>query len=231
MITAGEIYTHGYNQKYQLNNIYNIIGYCPQFDALLTGLTCRQSLEIFAMVRGVSPNRVKSYVEYFAQQLDFIQHIDKKALQLSGGNKRKLSTALALIGNSSVIFLDEPSTGMDPATKRNLWNFIIQLRNDGKSVVLTSHSIEECEALCTRMTVLVNGQSKCLGSSQHLKNKFCKGFELKIKAKQNVNLNNVKNFVLHTFGGAIFKYEMIIVLGILMKFLIFHGFKRNLVLS
>lgn len=94
---------------------------------------------------------------------------------------------------------------MDPATKRNLWNFIIKLRNDGKSVVLTSHSIEECEALCTRMTVLVNGQCKCLGSSQHLKNKFCKGFELKIKAKSNANLNGVRNFVIHTFGNAIFK--------------------------
>lgn len=111
MITDGEIYTHGYNQKYQLSKIYNVIGYCPQFDALLAGLTCRQSLEIFAMIRGVSPCRVKSYVEFYAKQLDFIQHIDKKALQLSGGNKRKLSTALALIGNSKVIFLDEPSTG------------------------------------------------------------------------------------------------------------------------
>lgn len=107
MITDGEIYTHGYNQKYQLSKIYNMIGYCPQFDALLSGLTCRETLEIFAMIRGVSPSRVKSYVEYYANQLDFIQHIDKTALQLSGGNKRKLSTALALIGNLKVIFLGE----------------------------------------------------------------------------------------------------------------------------
>lgn len=105
MITSGEIYTHGHNQKYQLSKIYSLIGYCPQFDALLPGLSCRDALQIFAMIRGVSPNRVKSYVEYYAKQLDFIQHIDKKAMQLSGGNKRKLSTALALIGNSSVIFL------------------------------------------------------------------------------------------------------------------------------
>lgn len=105
MITSGEIYTHGFNQKYQLSKIYNLIGYCPQFDALLPGLSCRDTLKIFAMVRGVPLKRVKSYVEFYAQQLDFIQHIDKKAMQLSGGNKRKLSTALALIGNSSVIFL------------------------------------------------------------------------------------------------------------------------------
>lgn len=105
MITDGEIYTHGYNQKYELSKIYNMIGYCPQFDALLAGLTCRETLEIFAMIRGVSPGCIKPYVEYYARQLDFIQHIEKTALQLSGGNKRKLSTALALIGNLNVVFL------------------------------------------------------------------------------------------------------------------------------
>lgn len=75
-------------------------------------------------------------------------------------------------------------TGLDPATKRNLWNIVNQSRNAGKSIILTSHSMEECEALCTRITVMVNGESKCLGSSQHLKNKFCRGFQLQIKINQ-----------------------------------------------
>lgn len=127
--------------------------------------------------------------------------------------------------------------GMDPATKRNLWNVIIQSRDGGKSIILTSHSMEECEALCTRITVFVNGQSKCLGSSQHLKSKFCKGFELKIKVKQDeemqrygtqlnalhmnlliyrkclnyyfsLNMIEVKNFILQMFNGAIFRYAI-----------------------
>lgn len=206
-ISAGEIFTNGFNQKYQLSNIYEIIGYCPQFDALLPSLTCREIMEIFAMLRGIPADQVTYYVENCARNLDFIQHIDKIVKQLrwvsfvsvnlfdfssiscfssllSGGNKRKLSTSLAFIGNLSVILLDEPSAGMDPATKRNLWNAIIQLRESGKSIVLTSHSMEECEALCTQITVLVNGKCKCLGSSQHLKNKFNKGFELKIKVKR-----------------------------------------------
>lgn len=128
MITAGEIYTHGYNQKYQLSKIYNIIGYCPQFDALLSGLTCRETLEIFAMVRGVSPKRVKPYVEYYAKQLDFIEHIDKRSMQLSGGNKRKLSTALALIGNSSVIFLGKCKWKLRIVLLRKIGNIFILLR-------------------------------------------------------------------------------------------------------
>lgn len=88
---------------------------------------------------------------------------------------------------------------MDPATKRNLWNVIIQSRDGGKSIILTSHSMEECEALCTRITVFVNGQSKCLGSSQHLKSKFCKGFELKIKVKQDEEMQRygTQSNVLH----------------------------------
>lgn len=102
---------------------------------------------------------------------------------LSGGNKRKLSISLAMMGDLSVILLDEPTSGMDPISKRNVWNIITQLQLDGKSIVLSTHSMEDCEALCTRVAILVDGKCKCLGSSEHLINKFCKGFELKIKVK------------------------------------------------
>lgn len=82
MITSGQIFTQGFNQKYQLQKIYKVIGYCPQFDALLNGLTCRETLEIFAMLRGIPSQDVKHYIENAAQSLDFIQHIDKKVKQL-----------------------------------------------------------------------------------------------------------------------------------------------------
>jgi ATP-binding cassette subfamily A (ABC1) protein 3 len=117
----------------------------------------------------------------------------------SGGNKRKLSTALALIGNLSLIFLDECSSGMDPKAKRQLWSIITKTRNAGKAVILTSHSMQECEALCTKLAIMVDGTFSCLGSIQHLKNKFSKGFVLTIKmAKRddqdhlNLVLNKVK---------------------------------------
>lgn len=82
IISAGEILTHGLSQKYQLNQIYKIIGYCPQFDALLAGLTCRETLQIFAMLRGIPTQDIKLYIESVAQGLDFIQHIDKKVEHL-----------------------------------------------------------------------------------------------------------------------------------------------------
>lgn len=82
MISSGEIFTQGFNQKTQMQDIYKIIGYCPQFDALLGNMTCRETLEIFAMVRGVPVQDVKYYTENGAKSLDFIQHIDKKIKQL-----------------------------------------------------------------------------------------------------------------------------------------------------
>lgn len=77
---------------------------------------------------------------------------------------------------------------MDPGAKRNLWNMVSKIRSSGKSIVLTSHSMEECEALCTRLAIMVNGEFKCLGSVQHLKNKFSKDFLLTIKIQKNTEV-------------------------------------------
>ncbi|KAK1344440.1 hypothetical protein QTO34_013134 [Cnephaeus nilssonii] len=89
----------------------------------------------------------------------------------NGGNKRRLSTAIALMGKPTVILLDEPSTGMDPVARRLLWDALIQARESGKTIIITSHRMEECDAFCTRLAIMVKGKFVCLGSPQHLKNK------------------------------------------------------------
>ena len=101
---------------------------------------------------------------------------------LSGGNKRKLSFAIATLGNPAIIFLDEPSSGMDPESRRFMWNAIAKFsgRNSKNSVILTTHLMEEAEALGTRIGIMVNGAFHCLGSAQYLKNRFGKGYELEI---------------------------------------------------
>lgn len=98
----------------------------------------------------------------------------------SGGNKRKLSVAIAMLGNPPIVFLDEPSTGMDPKARRFMWNVINRISNLRKqsSVILTTHSMEEAEALSTKMCIMVNGTMKCLGSVQHIKSKYGKVFYL-----------------------------------------------------
>lgn len=212
--SSGDAWVKGISLRSGMNRVYQQIGYCPQFDALLDDLTGRETLQIYALLRGVRRKDVRNVTLSLAEDLNFLKHIDKKVKEYSGGNKRKLSTALALIGNPSVVYLDEPTTGMDPGAKRQFWNMICKVRSAGKSIVLTSHSMEECEALCTRLAIMVNGEFKCLGSTQHLKNKFSKGFllTLKLKKEENVQLQfqrveAVKAFVASKFSGAVLKEE------------------------
>lgn len=97
--------------------------------------------------------------------------------------RRKLSTSLAVMGDLSVVLMDEPTSGMDVISRQNVWNVIAELQKDGKSVLFSSHCMEDYEALCTRMAILVDGECRCIGSSQSLKSRYCRGLELKIKVK------------------------------------------------
>jgi ATP-binding cassette subfamily A (ABC1) protein 3 len=206
-ISEGEAFVNGLSLKMNMKNVHKITGYCPQFDALIDNLTGRETLKLFAMSRGVPKYKVNDVILKIAEDFNFTKHLDKKVKQYSGGNRRKLSTAVALLGNPVIIYLDEPTTGMDVASKRNLWDVVCNVRNAGKTIVLTSHSMEECEALCTRLVIMVNGQFKCLGSIQHLKSKFGQGFDLVVKLKRIAELierekNEVKKFIDEEFPGA-----------------------------
>lgn len=94
----------------------------------------------------------------------------------------QLTFAISMISNRSVVMLDEPSTGMDPQSKRKLWNVIMQnLTGGDRGGILTTHSMEEADALCDRIGIMAKGQLRCIGSSQHLKNKFASGYILDAK--------------------------------------------------
>lgn len=211
-ISSGQAWVKGINLKSNMNEVHKHIGYCPQFDAVLEDLTGRETMKIFALIRGIPDESIKYASEKLAMELNFMQHIDKRIKEYSGGNKRKLSTALALLANPTVVYLDEPTTGMDPGAKRQLWNVILNVKKSGKSIVLTSHSMEECEALCTRLAIMVNGEFKCIGSTQHLKNKFSKGYFLTVKIKKSaLQVNNthgrqaVKTYIMDHFEGAMLR--------------------------
>lgn len=108
----------------------------------------------------------------------------KHADTLSGGNKRKLQTAIALLGNPLVVLLDEPSAGMDPAARRFMWQIVsgIGIERQNTSVILTTHSMEEAEALATKMGILVHGGIfRCMGTADDIKKKFGSGYEILLK--------------------------------------------------
>ena len=128
---------------------------------------------------------------------------DRISGDFSGGNKRKLSTAIALVGDPSVICLDEPTSGMDAKARRFLWNDILSLIKENRIVILTSHTMEECEALCTRLVIMVNGQFKCLGSLQHLKSKFGNGYKLAVRLDEFTNREDFFQFMKSNFPDSI----------------------------
>lgn len=137
--------------------------------------------------------------------------------------RNRVNTAIGLLGDPQVIYLDEPTTGecrflrrlrrgvfagLDPESKRKIWDVICKLRDAGKCIVLTSHSMEECEALCTRVSIMVNGSFKCLGSIPHIKNKYAQDCSLTIRSNRDatdLDIAAIVDFVQQNFKGAVLK--------------------------
>ncbi|XP_074202604.1 phospholipid-transporting ATPase ABCA3 isoform X2 [Camelus bactrianus] len=209
-ITSGDAFVGGSSISSDIGKVRQQIGYCPQFDALLDHMTGRETLVMYARLRGIPERHIGACVENTLRGLLLEPHANKLVRTYSGGNKRKLSAGIALLGEPAVIFLDEPSTGMDPVARRLLWDTVARARESGKAIVITSHSMEECEALCTRLAIMVQGQFKCLGSPQHLKSKFGSGYSLRAKIRsdgQQEALEEFKAFVDLTFPGSVLEDE------------------------
>uniref|UniRef100_A0A803V3Y8 ATP binding cassette subfamily A member 12 n=1 Tax=Ficedula albicollis TaxID=59894 RepID=A0A803V3Y8_FICAL len=159
---------------------WSLFGYCPQEDALDDLLTVEEHMYYYARLHGIPERDIKGVVLQLLHRLNLTAYKDRVTSMCSYGTNRKLSTALALIGNPSILLLDEPSSGMDPNAKRHLWKIISEEVQNKCSVILTSHSMEECEALCTRLAIMVNGSFQCIGSLQHIKSRFGRGFTVKM---------------------------------------------------
>jgi len=197
--TTGEAFIWSTQLSKSRRNFLKQIGYCPQFDSIIPQLTGWELLSLMCRLRGVPANRINNEVRRWTNFLGIQQYIKRESGSYSGGNKRKLNVAMALVGEPQLIFLDEPSTGVDPVARRNLWKIIQKIQMNGQSIVLTSHSMEECEALCDRLAIMVNGQFQCFGTNSHLKNKFAQGFtiltKLRMKDNEDKNAEEVKQYV------------------------------------
>ncbi|XP_047388210.1 phospholipid-transporting ATPase ABCA7 [Sciurus carolinensis] len=199
--SRGEAVLAGHSVTQETAAAHRCMGYCPQSDAIFELLTGREHLELFARLRGVPAAQVARTASWGLARLGLAQYADRLAGTYSGGNKRKLAAAVALVGDPAVVFLDEPTTGMDPSSRRFLWNSLLAVVREGRSVVLTSHSMEECDALCTRLAIMVNGRFRCLGSTQHLKRRFGAGHTLTLRVPEDQRERAVA-FVVAAFPGA-----------------------------
>lgn len=192
--TNGRVEISGFNVQTQFEEARKLIGYCPQHDAIFELITVEEHLEYYARIKGIPENLRASLINQQIIDMNLGDHRKKPAGTLSGGNKRKLSVAMALIGNPPIILLDEPSAGMDPEARRFMWTVVARISQQRKksAVILTTHSMEEAEALSTKMGIMVKGGVfKCFGSSMHIKNKFATGYEIEVKIKK-LNADELK---------------------------------------
>ncbi|NWT20072.1 ABCA9 protein, partial [Vireo altiloquus] len=179
------------------------LGYCPQENPLWLDLTPQQHLRVYAAVKGLCEEDTAAAVDRIVNALQLQDYLNKKVRKLPAGITRKLCVALSMLGNPSVLLLDEPSTGMDPNGQRRVWKTIRDaLKTKESGAILTTHYMEEAEAVCDRVAILVSGQLRCIGSIQYLKNKFGKGYLLEIKVKDPESSDALHTEILKIFPGA-----------------------------
>jgi len=186
MLTGAEVPTSGdatlgtLSIRRDQEQLRRVVGFCPQHDALEGLMTGRETLRLYARIKKMALSEIEGEVSALLADLDLLKFADKPAGQYSGGNKRKLCVAIALIGSPQLVLLDEPSSGMDAATKRFLWS-VIKRRTTNCCTVLTTHSMEECEALCGRIGVMVDGVLRCVGPLQSLKSQYGQGYKIDLR--------------------------------------------------
>lgn len=143
--------THMPNRK-----VLNKMGYMAQSDALYSSLTARENLTFFAKMREINKDSIASEIERVSEIVDLTQHLDKKIENFSGGMKRRLSLAIAFLGSPQLLILDEPTVGIDPALRKQIWVELGKLRDNGCSILVTTHVMDEAE-LTDRVVLLIDG--------------------------------------------------------------------------
>ena len=163
--TSGEAYVHGFSVKNNPEKIKEIVDVSPQETAVAHNLTVRENLDFFASLYNT---RDEAYISSVVNAFSLEEVENQRAKTLSGGWKRRLSIAIGLISKPKILFLDEPTLGLDVIARRELWKIINNMK--GKiTIILTTHYLEEAEALCDRVAVMAKGKVKATGTPAELK--------------------------------------------------------------
>ncbi|KAI8825016.1 uncharacterized protein EV422DRAFT_242205 [Fimicolochytrium jonesii] len=193
--TGGKAYIAGYDIYSEQEDVWRVVGICPQHDILWDDLTCEEHLLFYARLKGISPSEEKKVVEESLRTVALHGAFKNRLSKgLSGGEKRRLSIAIALVGHPKVVFLDEPTTGLDPEVRRLIWDIIQQARI-GKTIILTTHSMEEAEVLCQRIGIMSQGTLRCLGSPLRLKQLYANSFRLSFSSTSEDTMPAATQFV------------------------------------
>ena len=177
--SSGDAYIFGHSIRREMNKIRQVMGVCPQHDILWDELTAKEHILIFSGFKDIPINMIGAEIRERLDDVQLLDVGDQKCGEYSGGMRRRLSVAISLTGNPGVVFLDEPTTGMDPVARRHVWN-IIERAKKGRAIVLTTHSMEEADVLGDTIAIMGKGRLRAFGSALHLKNKHGTGFVVSV---------------------------------------------------
>ena len=166
--TGGEAYVLSHNIHTELDEVKKLVNISPQDTSVASRLTVRENLEFIAGIYGAGREKQREKADEMIQYFHLQEVADRRAKVLSGGWQRKLSIAMALITEPQIIFLDEPTLGLDVLARRELWEVIRRMK-EKITIILTTHYMEEAESLSDKVAVMVDGQIKAMGSVKELK--------------------------------------------------------------
>jgi len=187
--TNGDILLNNESLITNENLLYQNLGLCFQEEIFFPYLTINEHLKFMVDIKKVKFN--KEQIDNLLKDLDLTEQKNQVCLTLSGGQKRKLSIALALFGNSKIVLLDNPTSGLDVFSKRKLWDFLRGYKKD-KIIILTTHSLEEAEYLGDRIGIMKTGKFVCSWSSSYLKENYTHGFHLNLIINNKIFTEEVK---------------------------------------
>ena len=166
--TSGTVKIGDYDVQKETAKVKKIIGVCPQESAMYPYLTGTENVELFGNLHTMDKETLKKRRDMLLEKMGLMEDAKRKSDKYSGGMKRRLSLILALIHDPQIAFLDEPTVGMDPQSRHAVWDFIKELKKEDKTIILTTHYMEEAEELCDRVGIIDHGKLIALGNPQTL---------------------------------------------------------------
>ena len=191
LFDSGSINLFGYDTKRQFDQIRTIIGYCPQINPLFDFMKVKEIIKFYSKLKTCNEEP-----EEVCRKFGLSKYLNTYTVNLSGGNKRKLTFAIAMMNKPTLLLLDEPSTGVDPESRRVMWRNINELSNSGHkyNMILTTHSMEEAEILCDTVSWFKAGNFITVGNPEKLKIKYSAGYKMHIKFDSNkFNYQNIND--------------------------------------
>ncbi|NXR89643.1 ABCAA protein, partial [Hypocryptadius cinnamomeus] len=208
---SATIYNYKLSEMGDREEIRGMIGICPQFNTQFEVLTVKENLKTFAEIKGIKSKEVEQEVQKILELLDISNIQDTQAEKLSGGQKRKLSIGIAMLGNPQVLFLDEPTAGLDPLSRHRVWS-LLREQQAGRVILFSTQFMDEADILADRKAFILHGRLKCVGSSLFLKKKWGICYHLRIHVSESCDLENVTSLVKRYIPNATFsghtQYEL-----------------------